>query len=74
MAPRGAEGDGRVLSGAERRNVTPGRSAHDCIVEPGSLSEWVRVRLPDLKFSPATYEGTPFETEHGIHYVVYPRK
>jgi hypothetical protein len=43
-------------------------------VEPGSLSEWVRGRLPDLKFSPATYEGTPFETEHGIHYVVYPRK
>ena len=52
---------------------TQGRG-HDCIVEPGPLSEWVGGRLPDLKFSPATYEGTPFETEHGIHYVVYPQK
>jgi Gram-negative bacterial TonB protein C-terminal len=52
---------------------TQGRG-HDCIVDPGPLSEWVSGRLPDLKFSPASYEGTPFETEHGIHYVVYPRK
>jgi len=52
---------------------TQGRG-HDCIVEPGPLSEWVGGRLPALKFSPARYEGTPFETEHGIHYVVYPSK
>jgi hypothetical protein len=52
---------------------TQGRG-HDCIAEPGSLSDWVRDRLPGLKFSPATYEGKPFETEHGIHYVIYPRK
>lgn len=47
---------------------------HDCVAEPGSMSDWVRDRLPGLKFSPATYDGTPFETEHGIHYVIYPRK
>lgn len=52
---------------------TQGR-AHDCIVEPGPLSEWMSGRLPELKFSPATHEGTPFETEHRIRYVVYPRR
>ena len=54
--------------------VSPQGRGHDCIVEPSPLSEWVRGQLPGLKFSPATYEGTAFETEHGIHYVLYPRK
>jgi len=65
--PSLVEGDASCLVSAQGRG-------HDCVVQPGPLSEWAGARLPDLKFSPATYEGTPFETEHGIHYVVSPRK
>jgi len=62
------------VQGDATRLVSVQGRAHDCMVAPGSLSEWVSSQLPDLKFSPAKYEGSPFETEHGIHYVLYPHK
>jgi hypothetical protein len=63
-----------LVDGSASCLVSAQGRGHDCIVEPGPLSEWVSSRLPEMKFSPARYEGIPFETEHRIRYVVYPRK
>ena len=62
-----AEGDVSCLVSADGR-------VHDCIADPGPLSDWAVSRMPSVKFSPARYRGRAFETEHAIHYIIPGRR
>ena len=61
--PTAVQGDVTCLISAEGH-------PHDCIAQPGPMSDWVVSKLPGVKFAPANYRGRAFETEHAIRYAI----
>lgn len=65
--PTAVEGNVSCLISADGR-------PHDCIAQPGPMSDWVVSTMPGVRFAPAKYRGRPFETEHAIRYVIPGRR
>ena len=47
--------------------ITIEGKARDCHGPGGPNSDWFIAQLLAARFLPATYQGTPFETDHAIH-------
>lgn len=60
---RGPGAEGRVIC-----RVTADGTARECRGPGGPVSDWFIARMLEAKFVPATFEGTPFETEAAIPY------
>ena len=72
----------RLISGVPSREISSGPGtegtvvcriategkAHECQGPGGPVSDWFIARMLESKFLPATYRGTAFETDLGIHY------
>ncbi|HSP18030.1 MAG TPA: energy transducer TonB, partial [Myxococcaceae bacterium] len=59
---------GPGLEGVLMCRVTPEGRSRECVGPGGPVSDWLVARMLEARFVPATFEGTPFETDLGIPY------
>jgi TonB family protein len=60
---RGPGAEGMVIC-----RVTVEGTARECQGSGGPISDWFVARMLEAKFVPATFEGTPFETDTAVRY------